>query len=299
MREVPVATARWAGFALVLALVSCSFSPLDLQGRPCPCLAGWRCAETDAGERCVPDVDAGPPDRVPAVFLLGGRVGLVSLEGGLRDTWCPLPEESRCAEAAWDGERFVAVDGHPGSSRTSTNGYTWTDPLPVFDQWTGSIEFGNGVFLTGGGCGDLAVSRDGAGWTVLPTITGPCDAIRSIAFGDGRFVAGLDSGDWRSSAGGQTWAVEATGMSSDVTFDDGVFRDFTGDNPERFRGPGGVCFSSRPDALIRSEEPDCSFPVDVLPLDGNWRVKVFFVDVLAADYEPSALPPDLAACLGR
>lgn len=83
MKELDPTWLAW--LALSALLCACTVSELDLEGRTCPCVAGWTCDE--AREICVRDVDAGAVDAgaIDAGAVDAGAVDAGAVDAGAVD----------------------------------------------------------------------------------------------------------------------------------------------------------------------------------------------------------------------
>jgi len=123
-------------------------------------------------------------------FMLGGGSPLLSKDMAV--TWQPGGDVDsvqgnvrRSGFAAHDGGRFVlALDGSTGNdiNVSSDLGVTWKRPttLPAACagamQWSGGIEYGNGVMLIVGGNGSACRSTDGGDTWIEASVGGEVDA---------------------------------------------------------------------------------------------------------------------------
>jgi hypothetical protein len=239
---------------------------------------------------------------------------LLSIDEG--QTWCETGlmvdgHDDLFRGAGYHDGLFVAAHAglnNSGAIWTSSNGYDWTAihqtndepalPANPSGQWYGGAAWGNGIWMAGGGCGRMATSTDGVGWTEVPRFTDGCVHIRSMAFDDGLFVAGVDDGNWYSSADGVDWQLLSQAVGSFVVaLDSGLSGPINGD---RFYQGRGVCLAgigSPNYGVKRSTEPDCSNATRVA--DTAHRPTSFlFGSVPLAVIDRALMGDALADCLG-
>ena len=102
--------------------------------------------------------------------------------------------------------------------RASTNGSTWTTQTPNFSTTTfGSIAYGNGAWIAGGGGGQIRTSTNGSTWTTQTSNFGTT-GIQSIAYGNGLWVAGGNIGQIRTSTNSAMYRNNSKIFSWNNTF---------------------------------------------------------------------------------
>ena len=107
---------------------------------------------------------------------------------------------------AFGGGRFLAA-GARGGMAVSTNGAGWTILSPGGSGGLRSAAKGNGLAVAVGEAGLVLTSPDGLAWTRQPAPTAA--TLRSVVFGGGSFVAVTDSGRALLSADGAGWSAAA------------------------------------------------------------------------------------------
>jgi hypothetical protein len=111
--------------------------------------------------------------------------------------------------ATWGAGLFVLGGGN-GQMTTSTDGVTWTTRTSGFGtQGIFALTYGNGVYVAGGLVGTLTTSTDGTTWTTRTSNFGST-AIRALTYGDGLYVAGGETGQLRTSTDAVTWTTRTS-----------------------------------------------------------------------------------------
>lgn len=170
-----------------------------------------------------------------------------------------LPEEqSLLVRASYVNGRYFAFGWR---LFTSTDAVTFTELQAPIKEWYGEVVYGDGIFLTGGGFGQVITSTDGTTWTAAALIPGvPQTGIRSAAYGGGRFALADASGNVYVSADkGATWAVEPGLQTVSVGFCEGAFKDGAACGKSNasvgiWDGHGYRFRQKWPEALERSED---------------------------------------------
>ncbi len=252
------------------------------------------------------------PDTIPIVVALGWTgLSMVSIDEGR--SWCQTGLMADGHDDLYRGGGYhdgLWVGGHAGRGNrgaiiTSSDGYTWdalhktntdeTLPDNPTRQWYAGAAYQNGQWIAAGGCGRWATSPDGVTWTAQDRFVEGCLHIRAIAAGGGEFVVADDESRWWSSSDGQTWTRLDGERSKNVVWTGQEFSEEL-----EFRGRGSCLWvegggsSSR---MMRSDDTTCDNGVEV-GRPGH-KINVFlYGHAPASAYEHSALPADLAQCLG-
>ncbi len=110
---------------------------------------------------------------------------------------------------------------------TSTDAVTFQELQAPIKEWYGEVVYGDGIYLTGGGFGQVITSVDGITWTPASLIPGvPQTGIRSAAFGGGKFaLADASQNVYVSADKGATWMMDPGLKTVNVGFCDGAFKD--------------------------------------------------------------------------
>ena len=83
---------------------------------------------------------------------------------------------------------FIAAVNGDGGIKTSTNGTTWISAGQAYNEFSGKVLYGNGIYIVPvGNPGTAKVSTDGITWTNR-TDSGLAQKVRAAAFGAGIFV---------------------------------------------------------------------------------------------------------------
>ncbi|MBX3269496.1 MAG: hypothetical protein KF729_04515 [Sandaracinaceae bacterium] len=193
---------------LSLIAVACDGAPVDPDAAVTPDAAG-RDAHVSLPDSAVePDAGvAGAP-----VWVGAGPWGLrSSTRDG--DAWETIANPAQADDHTPDLFRAVAVGGGVivavGGDRNSRidrslDGVRWEEDLhPAGTQWLGGVAYLDGLWVAGGGVGEVVRSTDGAR-TWERGGRAP-SAVRAIAAGDGRFVAVGDGGMIAVSSDGLAW----------------------------------------------------------------------------------------------
>lgn len=152
---------------------------------------------------------------------------------------------------------------------TSTDAVTFTELQPPVREWYGEVVYGNGIYLTAGGFGQVIRSGDGINWEAVTLLPGVPDGIRSAAFGDGRFALAADNGTVFVSADqGATWAPDPALQTVNVAFCNGAFQDGTACGKSNasagaWSGHGYSFRNKWPEALLRSGDGVTYEPVGI------------------------------------
>ncbi len=287
---------------------------------------------TDMSNGTVPKIDEMSPDmsdkndtspepptveeRIPVVVAFGWK-GLTSLSIDEGKTWCETGLMSDRHNDLFRGGAYhdgLFVGAHAGFKNrgaiiTSTNGYEWTAhhstnanpelPENPSGQWYGGVAYGNGKWVAGGGgCSQMASSTDGKSWAKIADLPA-CKPIRSMAFGNGRFVAGLDELGWWESVDGENWTQKDAGAGTTVVWNGS---DFEGPiNGKTYYRGRGVCLwgegGGSTAKIVRSENADCSDPIDAGPV-ADKVMAIVFGEAPAKDFQAGAIPDELGTCLG-
>ncbi|WP_058300165.1 leucine-rich repeat domain-containing protein [Gorillibacterium timonense] len=128
-------------------------------------------------------------------------------------TWTKHKEKfgtGSCRLAAWNGKRYVAVDG---GIYTSEDGQKWTKRSLNLDTQIQGLAYGNGVFVgQGEEWGQVVVSSDGITWKTVKTKQPNYHDMYDIAFGGGLFVA-VGGSTIMTSKDGTTWTYISAASS--------------------------------------------------------------------------------------
>lgn len=184
--------------------------------------SGQKLRSTDGGKTWTqPDVDPWVGQQVDPNCNPASEECKLLCTGG--DDKCLL------RDVAFHDGLFVAVGW---KIFTSPDGLAWTERSVDKQQWMGGVEYGNGVWLAVGGCGNVLSSEDGTHWVKAGNATEDCGHLRELAFGNGSFLAlgAYNSGDRKGEAialiaagpGGFT-TIEEAGLGTYVDFRNGQF----------------------------------------------------------------------------
>ncbi|MEO3947951.1 leucine-rich repeat domain-containing protein [Gorillibacterium sp. CAU 1737] len=128
-------------------------------------------------------------------------------------TWTKHKEKfgtGGCRLVAWNGKRYVAVDG---GIYTSEDGQKWTERSLKLDTQIQGLAYGNGVFVgQGEEWGQVVVSSDGITWKTVKTKQPNYHDMYDIAFGGGLFVA-VGGSTIMTSKDGKTWTYVSAASS--------------------------------------------------------------------------------------
>ena len=109
---------------------------------------------------------------------------------------------------------------------SSTDAVTFAKLERPIDEWFGEVAYGNGIYLSGGGYGQVITSTDGITWkaaTQVPDVD--INGIRSAAFGNGKFaLADMNQNVFVTADNGATWTKDPL-RTVNVGFCDGAFKD--------------------------------------------------------------------------
>lgn len=129
----------------------------------------------------------------------GDNVDSWILRGSVVETFGPL------ADIDFGGGIFVAVGGD-SVYRSADNGATWSSGTIPGVSFLADVAYGNGRFVAVDGAGDnVAVSTDGASWSVVPVGLPSPDRLGKVGFGGGLFLLTTSAGDVFTSADGASW----------------------------------------------------------------------------------------------
>ncbi|MBU6402118.1 MAG: hypothetical protein KGS61_17505 [Verrucomicrobia bacterium] len=148
------------------------------------------------------------------VFLAaGGGVTVISTDGSVWTWQDPGTHALRgfSSQLAAGAGRFVGIWNSASNSeaQVSSDGITWTDPVPVADGEIRGLTYANGQFVavgkSGDGSGVVVISTDGQTWNLQDFLTSA--ALNAVTYGNGVYVAVGDSGVVMASRDALHWSV--------------------------------------------------------------------------------------------
>jgi len=124
------------------------------------------------------------------MYVAVGGANIIASSDGINWTNVAHPIYSGSFFRVAYGNNTFAVVGYfansaPSVIMTSTNGLDWTTRDPNGDYELGTIAFGNGSFVAGGGRGIVATSEDAVNWT---NRNSGVQDVWGVAYGRGTFV---------------------------------------------------------------------------------------------------------------
>ena len=112
---------------------------------------------------------------------------------------------------------FIAAVNGDGGIKTSTNGTTWISAGQAYNEFSGKVLYGNGIYIVPvGNPGTAKVSTDGITWTNR-TDSGLAQKVRAAAFGAGIFVwSAMDTRrQVATTTNGTTWVSRTLPVNGD------------------------------------------------------------------------------------
>lgn len=211
-----------------------------------------------------------------AFATFGGKVAFFASPDGLN--WEKAHEQEardggRLLDIAYGNGLFLVIggdmDGHWTSVMTSKDGRSWDGPRRLDKEpLLMRVTFGNGVFVSPGVRGRVAISEDGQKWTDAEPLR-ELDTFIDIAFGNGVFVGAGLHGLRMFSTDGLRWKGRDVGQEGEHINN----MLWTG---EQFVGVGlGASYFS-PDGKTWTRKPNQNAPVaccygDGLFIGAQWR----------------------------
>jgi hypothetical protein len=105
------------------------------------------------------------------------------------ETWADIFQS--VINVIWDGKIFIAGGSNGKAAVSSDGGVTWTPVTSTFANTNNlnGMAYGNGMYVIGGGHGEMASSSDGTKWQKIEPIFSYAVIVNGIAYGDEVFVA--------------------------------------------------------------------------------------------------------------
>lgn len=158
--------------------------------------------------------------RYPLSLLATATMSISALAQTQFEWVSPLPHRQDWTDMAYGNGKFVGLTDGFGARYlyTSADGETWTRPNAPISNRLNKVTFADGKFVAVGDSGQIAVSTDGATWTVR---SGQ-DTFLDVAFGNGRWVVAANAPKLLSSADLESW-TPAAGLGTGYTFEEVEF----------------------------------------------------------------------------
>jgi len=122
-----------------------------------------------------------------------------------------------CIDVAYDGSGMWVAVGSSTSANiniaSSPNGMTWTARTSAVNTSLITVHFGGGIWVAGGGSGNVTTSTNGAGWTLVTSNFGS-DHVFGSCYGAGLHVIVGGSGKLATSSNASSWTLRTSSFGS-------------------------------------------------------------------------------------